>query len=482
MVLISFLKSRTYIVLQNLGTLALLLGILPFNLLKVSSALLWNFFSHRSLRRETTQPAVTVGQFFERKEMVANSKNILLTGAKMSKCLQLARSFKEAGHKVFLLETDEYWMSGNRFSNAIAGFYTVPNPEQDWHGYCEKLLDIVKRENIDVFIPVSAAVLTYSESLVKPILAEHCEVLHFDLKITEMLDNKFTFIEKAKSFGLTVPKSFLITNPEQVLDFDFAADGSDRLLRRETTEPAVTVGQYILKSIPYDSVRRLNMTKLPMDSIPEMEQFVKELPINPEQPWIMQEFVRGKEYCTHSTVRKGQIRLHCCCESSEFQVNYEHVEHQQIYEWVEKFVRELNLTGQISFDFIQTEDNRVYPIECNPRTHSAITTFHDHPQVADAYLNDSKEENETPLIPLPNSKPTYWTYHELWRLTEVRSWGQFKTWIKKITQGTDGIFQLNDPFPFLMVHHWQIPLLLLDNLKKFKGWIRIDFNIGKLVN
>jgi hypothetical protein len=32
-----------------------------------------------------------------------------------------------------------------------------------------------------------------------------------------------------------------------------------------------------------------------------------------------------------------------------------------------------------------------------------------------------------------------------------------------------------------MVHHWQIPLLLLDDLRKRKGWVRIDFNIGKLV-
>ena len=35
--------------------------------------------------------------------------------------------------------------------------------------------------------------------------------------------------------------------------------------------------------------------------------------------------------------------------------------------------------------------------------------------------------------------------------------------------------------PFLMVHHWQITLLLLKNLFKLKGWTRIDFNIGKLV-
>ncbi|NER06943.1 MAG: ATP-grasp domain-containing protein, partial [Okeania sp. SIO3C4] len=331
--------------------------------------------------------------------------------------------------------------------------------------YCQGLLEIIRKEKIDVFIPVSSPAGSYYESLAKPLLSEHCEVLHFDAEITQLLDNKFTFIEKAKSFGLSVPKSFLITNPEQILNFDFATDGS----------------KYILKSIPYDSVRRLDMTKLPMNSKSEMEEFVNSLPISEEKPWIMQEFVKGKEYCTHSTVRKGKVRLYCCCESSEFQVNYHHVDRPQIYQWVEKFVRELDITGQISFDFIQTEDGRVYPIECNPRTHSAITTFHDHPGVADAYLKDSKDENEASLIPLPNSKPTYWTYHELWRLTGIRSLGQLRTWINKIFQGTDGIFQVNDPLPFLMVHHWQIPLLLLGNLQKLKGWVRIDFNIGKLV-
>jgi hypothetical protein len=57
------------------------------------------------------------------------------------------------------------------------------------------------------------------------------------------------------------------------------------------------------------------------------------------------------------------------------------------------------------------------------------------------------------------------------------------TWqrLQIITQGKDAIFEWNDPLPFLMVHHWQIPLLLLGNLRNPKEWIRIDFNIGKLV-
>lgn len=193
----------------------------------------------------------------------------------------------------------------------------------------------------------------------------------------------------------------------------------------------------------------------------------------------MQEFISGKEYCTHSTVRDGELRLHCCCESSAFQVNYENVEQPEILQWVSHFVKQLGITGQASFDFIKAEDENIYAIECNPRTHSAITMFYNHPGVAEAYLG-SRTLNQ-PLQPLTDSKPTYWLYHEVWRLNEIRSFSQLQTWFKNIRRGKEAIFDINDPLPFLMVHHWQIPLLLLDNLRRLAGFVRIDFNIGKLV-
>ena len=226
-------------------------------------------------------------------------------------------------------------------------------------------------------------------------------------------------------------------------------------------------------------MRRLNLTKLPCDTPAETEAFVKSLPISDEKPWIMQEFIPGKEYCTHSTVRDGESRMYCCCESSAFQVNYENVDHPEIKQWTSHFAEKLGHTGQLSFDFIESVDGTVYAIECNPRTHSAITMFYNHPGVADAYLG--KEPLAETLEPLPDSKPTYWLYHELWRLNEIRSLKQLQTWVKNILRGKEAIFEFNDPLPFLMVHHWQIPLLILDNLRRLKGWIRIDFNIGELI-
>jgi glutathione synthase/RimK-type ligase-like ATP-grasp enzyme len=390
---------------------------------------------------------------------IPDAKTILLTGGKMTKALQLARSFHIAGHRVILVETEKYWLTGHRFSKAVSQFYTVPSPEKDPEAYTQRLVDIAQQEKVDFFIPVSSPVASYYDSLAKLRLQDHCETLHLDPEMTQLLDNKYTFCKKAEELGLSIPQAFYITDPEQVLTFDFAQ----------------TNKRYILKSIPYDSVYRLKLKLLPC---PDMAEYLKTLPISPEKPWILQEFIQGEEFCTHSTVRKGQIRLHCCSRSSAFQVNYQHVDHPKILQWVQQFVGTLHLTGQISFDFIQAEDGTVFPVECNPRLHSAITLFHDHPDVASAYLAPSLESI---LFPLTESKPTYWLYHELWRLTHIRSWQQGWQWLQNLRQGTDAIFRAEDPLPFLAVHHFQIPGLLLDNLRRFRGWIRIDFNIGKLV-
>ncbi|HEY9737286.1 MAG TPA: hypothetical protein V6D06_13420 [Trichocoleus sp.] len=440
------LNQRVLALWQNLGALLLLAIAFPFNAVVVLLALLWGWMTHSSPPATATAP-----------------KTILIAGGRMTKALLLARSFYAAGHRVILIDTEKFWHSGNQFSNAVAGFYTVPDPGKDLQGYVQKLQTIAQQEKVDLFVPVAIFAVLYHQGMAKHPLAGYCEICHFDAETIRTLDDKFAFAERARSLSLSVPKSFRITSPEQVLTFDFASE----------------TRKYILKSIPYDANRRLNLTKLPCSTPEETVAFVNSLPINEEKPWILQEFIPGQEYCTHSTVRDGKSTLYSCCESSAFQVNYEQVDKPEIKAWVERFLADIKGEGQASFDFIEAEDGTVYALECNPRAHSAITMFYNHPGVADAYLNP--ETSNKPIEPLVNSKPTYWLYHELWRLNEVRSLAQLLRWAKTILRGKDAVFEVNDPLPFLMVHHWQIPLQLLASLRKLQSWIRIDFNIGEII-
>jgi len=424
--------------LRTIGVLLLLLLALPFNLALTAIALARSIFI-KNPRQTATDP-----------------KTILVSGGKMTKALQLARSFHAAGHRVVLAESAKYRLTGHRFSRAVDRFYALPKPESP--GYTNALAAIVRAEAVDVYVPVSSPVASYYDALAKPVLSRYCEVLHEDADMVGQLDDKYEFSVLAASLGLPVPDAHRVCSPGQVEDFDFGP----------APEP------YILKSIPYDPVHRLDLTTLPRPSAQDTVAFARSKPISAGTPWIMQGLVRGREYCTHSTVRDGKVQVYCCCESSAFQVNYEMADKPEIEAWVRGFVGPLKLTGQVSFDFIQAADGRVYAIECNPRTHSAITMFYNHPGLAAAYLDP-----DAPAVkPTADSRPTYWIYHELWRLITGPDRGAR---LAVIRRGKDAIFDWNDPLPFLMEHHLQIPWLLLGNLIRGKDWIRIDFNIGKLV-
>jgi predicted ATP-grasp superfamily ATP-dependent carboligase len=440
-------SRRFQTAVKTIATLILLLLVLPLNIALTAIAL---------LRSIIIKP-------FQSRSIADSPQTILISGGKMTKALQLARSFHKAGHRVILVETHKYWLTGHRYSWAVDRFYTIPNPQTD--EYSQALLKIVQQEKVNIYVPVCSPVASYYDAEVKRVLSGHCTVMHVDVETLQRLDDKYEFAKAAEALGLRVPKSYRITNPQQVIDFDFS----------DAQRP------YIIKSIPYDSVRRLDLTKLPCATEAETAAFVKSLPISESKPWIMQEYIPGQEFCTHSTIRDGHLQLHCCCKSSAFQVNYQNVDRPDIENWIRQFAKSLNLTGQVSFDFIQAaDDGEIYAIECNPRTHSAITMFYNHPDVAKAYL----EPDPLPqtVQPLASSRPTYWIYHEIWRLvTHLWSPKLVAERLQIIAQGKDAIFEWDDPLPFLMVHHWQIPLLLWGNLQKPKEWIRIDFNIGKLV-
>ncbi len=381
----------------------------------------------------------------------------------MTKALQLARSIHAAGHRTILVDTRKYWLTGHRFSRAVDRFYTIPEPRDP--GYAEALLEIVRSEGVEIYVPVCSPVASVFDSRAIPLLRPTCEVIHLDPEIIGQVDDKFRFAELSASLGLPAPKSFLITDPRDVETFDFSHE------RR----------RFILKSIAYDSVRRLDLTLLPRPTPKETSAFVRSLPISPDNPWVLQEFIAGREYCTHGTVRDGTLVVHCCCESSPFQINYQQVDKPEITRWVKRFAAGLGLTGQVSLDFIEADDDgQTYAIECNPRTHSAITMLHDRPDLAAAYLGEPTLHN--PVQPGPQSRPTYFLYHEVWRLImSLASASGVRARLRTIRAGRDAVFDWRDPLPFLMLHHWHMPLLLLADLKQGRGWHRIDFNIGKLV-
>lgn len=386
----------------------------------------------------------------------APPRTILLTGGKMTKCLALARAFHRAGNRVIVAETERYRWSASRFSRCVDAFRIVPPPDDP--GYTDALHAIVVQEGVDVFVPVCSPLASRYDADAATTLP--CETVHVDAATIRVLDDKDRFAESAAAVGLAVPETHRITDPEQVVAFDFAARPGRR---------------YLLKSIPYDPVSRLDLTRLPLATKEATARYVRSLPIGEDHPWVLQEFVEGREYCTHATVRDGLVTVWACCESSPSQLNYEMVDRPDMLSWMQTYAESLHLTGQVSLDFIVDDSDRAVAIECNPRTHSAITMFADHPDLARAYLDADRPA----IAPRPGSRPTYWWHMELWRiLTRPR---QVPTRLRAVWRGRDALLDPYDPLPFVLVPHLQITSLLVGALVRGTPWVKIDVNIGKLV-
>lgn len=421
---------------RTLSVLAGLTATLPIDLAITAGALL----------RRAPRPAARAAD---------SPKTVLVSGGKMTKALHLARAFHLAGHRVVLAESEKYRFTGHRLSRAVDRFYTLPDATDP--RYPQALADIIIRERAELFVPVSSPAASVPEATVADLVGDRCEILHGSAALIATLDDKRDFSTLCASLDLPVPECQLITDPADVERFDFVPGRS-----------------YVLKRLAYNPVGRTDLTPLRRETPQQNAEFVRSLGISPTDPWLLQEYVDGQEYCTHSTIRNGVVTVYGCCESSAVQLNYGAVDKPEIRSWVERFAAATGVSGQISFDFIEGADGRPYAIECNPRTHSAITMFHDHPDVAHAYLTDGHPT----ITPQPGSTPTYWIYHEFWRL--LRGPDRVRR-LRAIARGRDAIFAAWDPLPYLGVYHLQIPALLVSNLRQRRGWRRIDFNIGKLV-
>ncbi|UJR33410.1 hypothetical protein I4U23_020855 [Adineta vaga] len=441
---------------RTIGFLLLLGFLFPFNLLITIITLFSSKLNHLFKQNDAESK-------FESK---STRKRILISGGMMTKALVLCRGFHQAGHQIILVDEATNWLTGHRWSKSVERFYVVPSPEKDPEAYIQSLVDIVQKEKIDMFVPVTGPYHAHIDAQVKAVLLQYnCSTFHMNSDEIALVDNKYSFTNRARSLDLPVPKSFYITSRRQLLDFNF----------EQETRP------YICKSIMYDWLDRGAMITLPRPTQAEMIEYVNRLPINEECPYILQEFIQGDEYCTHGTCLNGELTLFTCCHSSSWQLTYKHIDHPSIEQWCRKYVREMKLTGHASFDFIvSSDDGKAYGIECNPRVHSAITAFYNHPNLADAYLPSLHSRI---MIPLSTARETYWLTHELWRIIRhIQSMDKVWESLRRIFTGREAIWSFDDPLPFLLHYHVHIVYLLLDNLRpsRIRFFHKIDCCLGEL--
>lgn len=470
--------------LQSVALILLSLISLPVDTVILISVIAWARVARsRPRRRPASQP-----------------KTVLVTGVGMTKGLVLARLFAEAGHAV--VGADFSALACGRVSHSLKSFHTLRLPETHDRAvaYAEALLSIIKQESVHLWVSCSGVSSAIEDGFAKEVVEKstRCKAVQFDVESTKTFHEKGSFIEHVASLGLTIPESHTVTSKGQV---------EDVLLK-----PRQSGRRYICKSVGVDDSSRGDMTLLPFASREETSAHLSQLNISDSNPWIVQQFINGQEYCTHALVIRGHVRCFVACPSSELLMHYTALPAQSpLSESMLKFTQEVaasrgeTFTGHLSFDFlveygkdIQSSEVVLYPIECNPRAHTAVALFRDTIESVDAYLelldnaDASSARIHQPLGP-KSAQRYHWIGHDLVSCIIIPTLAMFrgeksaKEWLDDIAEffkflvfWKDGTFELNDPLPWWWLYHVYWPTRLLICLFRGQKWSRVNVSTTKL--
>ncbi len=359
------------------------------------------------------------------REIPSYPLRILVTGARAPHALALVRLLAAAGHEVYTAETSQYHIC--RYSNAIRDNFEVPSPRTDPEGFVNTIIALSKLQEIDLLIPMWEETLYLSQAL--DLFPDTCHVFCTNFDTLHTLHHKSTFHKKLESYQIDTPKAQLITSPQDLENLDFDTP-------------------FALK--PCYSRAGVNVTQcFPGEPLPEIS-------FNPSNPWLAQEWIEGKKYCTYSVCYEGMVNAHSTYPvqyaiDGKSCLNFEPIQHAGIEEWIKDFIKRENFTGQIGFDFIESEEGVLYPIECNPRSTSGLFLFNHEDHLDHAFT----EKLDTTIYPSGHSQKQIMAGMIIygWRDQALLSY------LKTLVSYQDIVFDKGDLKPFLtqpILYSWYI--------------------------
>lgn len=449
----------------------------------------------------------------------------------MSKGLALARIFYRAGHRVIGADFEPYRIPVcGHFSTSIEKFYRLPKPtsESGPAEYMNALRDIVEKENVELWVGCAEVAFVMEDAEAAEFLEKetNCKAVQFGVALTETLHEKHSFIDNTRRLGLNVPDTHLVTSETEAL----AVLYPDR--------PRYTMDHfYIMKSGGIDDSIKVNdtikadMTILPQPTLRETEAYIKRLNPTPFRPFVLQQYISGLEYCTHSLIINAKVVAFVACPSTDLLTHYHVLSassalFQAMLLYTSIYVRKMgnNVTGHFSIDFLVQEGiaikaeqkdgisaseirelmNVIYPIECNPSAHTAVVTFADEAEdMANAYLSllpDHEPKGianghhvESLIVPRPNVPGYYWIGHDVvtlvilpllgllrFEITPVDMLSEWLEFVEHVIYWREGSYEIWDPWPawWLYVGYW--PCMFIVRLLERNWWSKCNASTTKI--
>lgn len=357
----------------------------------------------------------------------SNSKRtILISGGSTIQALHLARNFYSVGARVIVCEIEGQFAI-SRFSTCVSKFYTVPKPTCEQHqSYVKALCEIVDRERVKYYIPVSATTPAYYDAVAKP----HLELLGCTcfcpgIKEVRILDDTLEVIKKCQKYEFPVPIYYVVTSKEDVL--------------RLYATGAIRRGIFVMSTAGPRGLREHSKIVLPLSRndlrIPS--------DISEQRPWVVVQNLEGDNYVTCTTVKESKVIANVTCKLDRNNGVLVSVENQGINQWVADFFKKISflrpVSGHISFRFVHCKDsNTIIPLSTRVGISLPYTCYTNmHPRLV---WNPCRHRRQN--LELENNGTPEASVSKL---------------VGAVLDKRKALFAIWDPLPYCAYYHMQLP-------------------------
>ncbi|MCF8604257.1 ATP-grasp domain-containing protein [Gordonia sp. HY442] len=280
---------------------------------------------------------------------------VLATTSRMPFAVDEIRKFGEAGRHV--VATDTFRASPGSHSRGAHGHAITPAPTQEPAAFIDAVIELIGKYDVNWVVPMFEEVF-YLAAAREKILAAHpgVELFFPDLETLHRVHDKVSFTQMCKDFGLPVAEP----------------------ITARTHDEFVAATQQWEHWFARAAYGRGGMDIITNTGPLAGESSVDAIVPTADNPWLVQQYLTGVDRCSWSVAHHGEIVLHSTYEHAltiddRGGIVFESVDAPETLAAAQKFAKELDWHGQISFDYMKTDDGTHYMVECNPRPTAGCT-------------------------------------------------------------------------------------------------------------
>lgn len=269
-------------------------------------------------------------------------RTVLISGGSSVQALHLARNFHSAGARVVAFEIEGHFTL-LKYSAAVNKFYTVPRPNPaDPLAYARALREIVERESVVFYVPVSSTTPAYYDALAKPHLeVMGCQCFVPSARDVVTIDDPLELMRVSRAAGLATPQFWVVTSEEDV--------------RVWYESGASREGRHFIASAGARGARDRLRFVMPE----ERTQFRFPREISAEKPWVIIREPRGEKIITCTTLKESRAVNNVTCRIDSVRKGLVPQRDDESDAWVTRFISHLSparpMTGHVSFRLVRDE-------------------------------------------------------------------------------------------------------------------------------